>query len=89
MARCAEGDQILSSVIAQSASWLNVMDLKIFHPPAQLTTPVISLQGFPPELAISVASLPGFLSKRYLHFFKKLLPLGLRKTNDQPGEGRQ
>jgi len=42
MARRAEGDQIFSSVIAQSASRLNVMDLKILHAPARLTTPTIS-----------------------------------------------
>ena len=35
-----------------------------------------------------VASL-GSPSKRDLHFFKELLPLRLRKTNDQPGEARQ
>jgi hypothetical protein len=44
MARCAEGDQIFSSVIAQSAPRLNVMDLKIPHSPALLATPPISLQ---------------------------------------------
>jgi hypothetical protein len=53
MARCAEGDQILGSVIAQSAPPLNVMDLKILHAPARLATPAISLQDFPTELAIS------------------------------------
>jgi hypothetical protein len=42
VARCAEGDQILGSVIAQSAPRLNVMDLKIFHPPALLTAPAVS-----------------------------------------------
>ena len=52
MARRAKGDQILGSVIAQSASRLNVMDLKTLHPPARLTTPTISLQNFPAELAI-------------------------------------
>jgi hypothetical protein len=39
MAQCAEDDQILGSVIAQSAPPLNVMDLKIFYPPERLTTP--------------------------------------------------
>ena len=53
MTRCAEGDQIFGSIIAQSAPWLNVMDLKILHPPARLTTPAISLEDFPAELAIS------------------------------------
>ena len=53
MARRAEGDQILGSVIAQSAPRLNVMDLKIFHAPARLATPAVSLQDFTAELAIS------------------------------------
>jgi hypothetical protein len=43
MARCAEDNQIFGSVVAQSAPRLNVMDLKIFHSPARLTTPSISL----------------------------------------------
>ena len=47
MARSAEGDQIFGNVIAQSAPRLDVMDLKIFHMPAGLTTPAISLQDFP------------------------------------------
>ena len=58
MARCAEGDQILSSVIAQSASWQNVMDLKILHAPAPLASPAISLQDFTAELAISLRVKP-------------------------------
>jgi hypothetical protein len=45
--------QILGRVIAQMAAWLNVMDLKIFHAPARLTSPAISLQDFPAELTIS------------------------------------
>ena len=53
MARRAEGDQILGSVIAQSAPRLNVMDLKILHASAPLTTPTISLQDFATELTIS------------------------------------
>jgi hypothetical protein len=52
MARRAEGDQVLGRVIAQSASRLNVMDLKAFHPPARLATPPISLQDLAAELAI-------------------------------------
>jgi hypothetical protein len=35
------------------------------------------------------AGLHGFPSKRDLYFFKELLSLRLRKTNDQPGETRQ
>ena len=53
VARYAEGDEILDSVIAQSAPRLNVMDLKILHTPARLTMPAVSLQDFPAELAIS------------------------------------
>jgi hypothetical protein len=43
MARCAEDDQILGSVIAQPASRPNVMDLKTIHTPARLATPTVSL----------------------------------------------
>jgi hypothetical protein len=39
--------------------------------------------------AASGAALHGSESKRDLHFFKELLPLRLRKTNDQPSEARQ
>ena len=53
MACCAESDQILGSVIAQSAPWQNVMDLKIFHSPARLATPAISLLDCTAKLAIS------------------------------------
>jgi hypothetical protein len=53
MARCAQGDQILGRVAAQSAPRLNMMHLKIFHPPTPLASPAISLQNFPAELAIS------------------------------------
>jgi hypothetical protein len=31
----------------------------------------------------------GSRSKRDLHFFKELIPVRLRKTDDQPGEARQ
>jgi hypothetical protein len=40
------GDQILGRVIAESASRLNVMDLKIFHFPARVATPSILASGF-------------------------------------------
>jgi hypothetical protein len=43
MARRAEGDQILSSVIAQSAPRPNVVDLKILHAPARLASPAVAL----------------------------------------------
>jgi hypothetical protein len=52
MARRAEDNQILGCVITQLAPPLNVMDLKIFHSPARLAAPAISLQYFPAELAI-------------------------------------
>jgi hypothetical protein len=54
MARCAESDQILGSVITQSAARLNVMDLKILHATARLASPAISLQNFTAKLAISL-----------------------------------
>jgi hypothetical protein len=46
--------QVLGSVIAQSAPRLNVMDLEIYHSPARLASPAISLQDCPAELAISL-----------------------------------
>ena len=52
MALDAKSYEILSRIIAQSASRLNVMDLKILHSPARLATPAISLQDFAAELAI-------------------------------------
>jgi hypothetical protein len=45
--------QVLCHVIAQSAPRLNVMDLKILHAPAPLTSPSVSLQDLAAELAIS------------------------------------
>ena len=53
VARCAEGNQILGSVIAQSAARLNVMDLKTLCSPAPLATPAISLQDFTAELPVN------------------------------------
>jgi hypothetical protein len=49
----AKSYEILSGIIAQAAARLNVMDLKIIHSPARLTTPSISIQDFPAELAKS------------------------------------
>jgi hypothetical protein len=43
MARRAEGDQIFGNVIAQLAPPLDMMDLKIFHSPARLASPAVSL----------------------------------------------
>ena len=48
-----ESYEILSRIIAQAAPRLNVMDLKIFHAPARLATPAVSLQDFLAELTIS------------------------------------
>jgi hypothetical protein len=58
MARRAEDDQILGNVMAQSASWMNVMDLKIFHAPARLASPGISLQNFAAKFSIGFRSKP-------------------------------
>ena len=54
----AKSYEILSRIIAQSTPRLNVMDLKIFHPPAPLATPPISLQDFAAEQAISFRGKP-------------------------------
>jgi len=48
----AKGNKIISHVITQLAARPNVMDLKIFHSPARLTSPAISLQNFTAKLAI-------------------------------------
>jgi hypothetical protein len=40
------------------------------------------------DQASTVAVSRGSLSNRHLHFFKKLLPLRLRKTNHKPRETR-
>ena len=49
----AKSDEILYRVIPQVAPPLNVMDLKILHVPAGLTTPAIPFQNFTTKLAIS------------------------------------
>jgi hypothetical protein len=48
-----KSNQILGRVVTQSASRLNVMDLKTLRSPAPLATPAISFQDFAAELAIS------------------------------------
>jgi hypothetical protein len=53
-----ESDQVFLSIVAQLAPWLNVMDLKIFHPPTRLATPSISLKDLAAELAISLGIKP-------------------------------
>jgi hypothetical protein len=50
----AKNHEIFGRVITQSASRLNMVDLKILHAPARLATPAIALQNFPTELAISL-----------------------------------
>ena len=52
MALDAKSYEILSRVITQTAPRLDVMDLKILHPPTRLATPAVSLQDFAAELAI-------------------------------------
>jgi hypothetical protein len=54
----AKSYEILSRIITQSAPPLDVMDLKIFHAPARLASPAISLQDFPAKLAISFGFKP-------------------------------
>jgi hypothetical protein len=48
----AKSHEILDRVIAQLAARPNVMDLKIFHPPARLIAPAVSLQNFAAEQTI-------------------------------------
>ena len=54
VAHDAKSYQILGCVIAELAPRLNVMDLKVFHSPADLATPAVPLQDFVAELAISL-----------------------------------
>ena len=53
-----KSNQILDRVITQAAPRLNMMDLKTLDAPARLTTPAISLQDFPAELAIGFRGKP-------------------------------
>jgi hypothetical protein len=53
MARCAEDDQVLSNVVTQSTSWLNVMNLEGLASPTALATPAIAVKDFAAKLAIS------------------------------------
>jgi len=41
------------------------------------------------DQASNGAAWRGSESKRHLHFFKELFPLSVRKTKDEPSEGRQ
>jgi hypothetical protein len=54
----AQGDKNLGRVIAQSAPWQNVMDLKVFHPTTLLASPAVSLQDFAAQLAMSFRAKP-------------------------------
>jgi hypothetical protein len=47
-----ESYEILSRIIAQPAPRLYVVDLKILHAPARLTTPSIPLQNFTAKLVV-------------------------------------
>jgi hypothetical protein len=76
MARRAEGDQILGRVIALSASWLNVVDLKIHHAPARLATPAVSLQDFTAELAISLGLKHQAWSEPCLRWSRRVTRIG-------------
>ncbi len=40
----AEGDQVRLGVVSESASWLNVVNLKVGTTPAGLAAPAIALQ---------------------------------------------
>ena len=52
MALGAKSYEIIGRIITLSASRLDVMDLKTFHPSARLATPAVSVQDFAVELAI-------------------------------------
>jgi hypothetical protein len=44
--------EIRSRIIAEAAPRLNVVNLKIFHPPAPLASPTVTFQDFTAQLAI-------------------------------------
>jgi len=50
----AERDQIFVSVVTQSASRANVVDLKMIRAAARLASPAVALQHFAAEFAIRI-----------------------------------
>jgi hypothetical protein len=52
MARCTEDDQVLSNVVTQSTSWLNVMNVEGLASPTALATPAIALKDLVAESPI-------------------------------------
>jgi hypothetical protein len=58
VALCTQSHQILFCIITQAAARLNVMNLKILHAAARLTTPAISLQNFTAEPAVGFGVKP-------------------------------
>lgn len=48
----AEGDEVLLGVVSESASWMDVVNLKIGHPAAGLAAPAVPLQHLLAQLAI-------------------------------------
>jgi hypothetical protein len=50
--RCTKNHEILGRVIAHSAPRLDVVNLKIFHSPAPLASPPVSLQHLTAKLSI-------------------------------------
>ncbi len=50
----AEGDEVGLGIVSQSASWLNVVNLKVGRPAAGLATPAIPLQHLVAQLTVRV-----------------------------------
>ncbi len=48
----AEGDEVWLGVVAQSASWVDVVDLEVSTTPAGLAAPAIALQHLLAQLTI-------------------------------------
>ena len=48
----AEGEKILLGIVAQSASWVDVVDLEVDRTAAGLAAPAIPLQHLVAELAV-------------------------------------
>ncbi len=50
----AEGDEVLLGVVAQSASWVDVVDLEVGRAAAALAAPAVALQYLLAQLTIGL-----------------------------------
>ena len=71
MATRAEGNQVFSGIITESAASLPVMDLKVLRCTTALAAPAISLEHFFPQpaVAIGIKLAPRPLGSQSWHHF--------------------